>query len=558
MISRSRMRTVASLSSWLALSVFLGAALAGESQPMVMLGPMPDPDRPRVVDSTADHSRFEELKEKKFRKARDVTRACLGCHNEGAKQLHQTKHWTWEYSNSDTGQELGARNIINNFFMSTASNEASCSHCHIGSGWKGNRIDLDREDNVDCLTCHDTTGEYAFKKFHTARGNCVVCHEEVPETPGDNKRKVDLNRLAQQVGPTSRRTCGSCHFLGGGGINVKHGDLDSSLTRPGRDLDVHMDAEGLDFTCTVCHSTDQHAVRGSRYYQQENDVVGETVPGRLPTRRSSCRSCHGDRPMHDEKLNDHTDKLACQTCHIPRIARGGYSTKVMWDWSAAGKLDANGEPYLEKDDHGREVYSTQRGTSRWAEDLVPEYVWRNGAVTYTLLSDTIDPRSTVPINTFDGHANDPDSRIWPVKVMRGRQPYDKARDSLLAVNLFAVHRSAKDDDPFWRSLDWARAARVGMEQRGLEFSGEVGFVETSMLWPVNHMVAPAAQALSCADCHQEPGRLDAVQGVYIPGRSRVPWIDWIGWLMVVGTGAGVAGHGFLRTIMHTRRKRNNV
>jgi octaheme c-type cytochrome (tetrathionate reductase family) len=513
----------------------------------IILGPMPDMSQPRINGSTADHSRFDVLK-KKFRKVRDVNNACLSCHNEGARQIHKTKHWTWEYDNSATGQKLGARHVINNFFMSTASNEASCSHCHIGSGWKGNKFDFSREENVDCLTCHDTTGKYAFKKFHTARGNCSVCHEEIPESPGDKKHKTDLNEIALNVGPTSRRTCGSCHFMGGGGVNVKHGDLDPSLTRPDHDLDVHMDAKGLNFTCTACHSTDQHAVRGSRYETEASDINGVTVPGKQSPRRSSCVSCHGERPMHDEKLNDHTDKVACQTCHIPSIARGGYATKTRWDWSTSGQLDADGNPFLKKDDKGNVTYSSQKGDSEWQENLVPEYIWSNGSAEYTLLGDTIDPGKTVSINSFLGGPDDPQSRIWPVKKSRSKQPYDAGNNTLVAVNMFALHRFANDKDAYWRNLDWQRAIAKGMKTVGREFSGNVGFVETEMLWPVNHMVAPARKALGCADCHSDNGRLKNIEGIYIPGRDTFPLVEWLGWGMAFASFAGILLHGLIRII----------
>ncbi|MGE0157523.1 MAG: cytochrome C, partial [Geobacter sp.] len=39
-------------------------------------------------------------------------------------------------------------------------------------------------------------------------------------------------------------------------------------------------------------------------------------------------------------------------------------------------------------------------------------------------------------------------------------------------------------------------------------SGKYGFVETSMVWSVNHMVVPKDKALKCNDCHGEKGRLD--------------------------------------------------
>ena len=37
------------------------------------------------------------------------------------------------------------------------------------------------------------------------------------------------------------------------------------------------------------------------------------------------------------KLNDHVASVACQTCHIPEIARGGVATEIDWDWRTAGK-----------------------------------------------------------------------------------------------------------------------------------------------------------------------------------------------------------------------------
>ncbi len=43
--------------------------------------------------STADHSKFAEL-DKNFESGPQVTLACLSCHTEAAKQVHNTKHWT--------------------------------------------------------------------------------------------------------------------------------------------------------------------------------------------------------------------------------------------------------------------------------------------------------------------------------------------------------------------------------------------------------------------------------------------------------------------------------
>ncbi len=69
--------------------------------------------------STADHSKFEQLKGP-FADGPAVTKACLECHTEAAKQLHKTSHWTWAFENPVTGQMLGKKNVVNNFCVATA------------------------------------------------------------------------------------------------------------------------------------------------------------------------------------------------------------------------------------------------------------------------------------------------------------------------------------------------------------------------------------------------------------------------------------------------------
>jgi hypothetical protein len=56
------------------------------------------------------------------------------------------------------------------------------------------------------------------------------------------------------------------------------------------------------------------------------DTHGIDVPGRDDLNRATCESCHGSRPHGAEindKNNDHTDMVACITCHIPYYAHGG-------------------------------------------------------------------------------------------------------------------------------------------------------------------------------------------------------------------------------------------
>ena len=475
--------------------------------------------------STADHSKFDALKQS-FASGPDVTKVCLECHTEASKQIHKTKHWTWEFKNEKTGQMLGKRNVINNFCISTQSNIAACSSCHVGYGWKDDTFDFTSEENVDCLVCHDTTGEYDKVKL---RGGKVS----------------SLSKVAQNVGPTSRTSCGTCHFKGGGGKAVKHGDLDPSMDAPDTFVDVHMDADGLNFSCSTCHTTDAHMVKGSRYAPTAKDVGGIDIPGKGDGSRATCVSCHGPRPMKDEKLNDHTDRIACQTCHIPHFARGDYPSKMWWDWSTSGKMNKDGKPFSDHDQAGNEIYNSKKGDFIWEQDVIPEYRWFNGTVIYTLPKDKIDPSKVVEINRFLGSADDPDAKIWPIKLMRGKQPYD-AGNNTLAI----PHTTGKDG--YWTQFDWQDALTKGMAAAGLPYSGEFGFVETEMSWAMAHMVAPAEEALECDDCHTKQGRMSGITGVYLPGRDANSWLDLIGFGILGLTFFSVLFHGLLRAFFNRR------
>lgn len=499
--------------------------------------------------STADHTKFDELKQV-FATGSDVTKACLACHTEAGKQIRKTIHWNWRITHPKTGQVLGKSKVVNSFCGAIATNYARCTSCHIGYGWKDESFDFSKDENVDCLVCHDTTDSY--KKFPTDAGH--PAYEDKPFPPGSNKiwKAPDLSLVAQHVGATRRENCGACHFYGGGGDGVKHGDLDSSMTNPPRTLDVHMGTDGLNFVCTQCHTTDGHDVKGSRYVSIGKDTHGIDIPGRDDQSRASCESCHGTKPHPatvNDKLNDHTDKVACQTCHIPFYARGGVPSKIWWDWSTAGQMTPDGKQIKKKDEHGYVSYDTMKGDFKWGENLEPEYAWFSGGMKYMELDEKFDPSTIIQLNKFNGSYADPEARIWPFKVMRGKQPYDKGNNTLVISHLFG-----KDADAYWKSFDWNRAIKVAMDAAGAEYSGEFGFIETTMHWPLSHMVAPKEEALGCADCHSKHGRLANLTDFYMPGRDKSDLLDLIGWLAVFGTLGGVTLHGVARILFRNRRR----
>ncbi len=366
---------------------------------------------------------------------------------------------------------------------------------------------------------------------------------------GKTYKPPDWNKVAQNVGRPTRDNCGTCHFYGGGGDGVKHGDLDSSLLSPDEQLDVHMDAEGPDFTCIRCHTTKAHKIAGRCYKKPAAKELKSLIEDDL-IERITCVSCHTDKPHKPgAKANDHTDKVACQSCHIPAYARQ-LPTKMWWDWSKAGRMK-DGKPYAEHGPFGKHSYHTKKGEFVWAKNVVPEYFWFNGGLEYTLLTDKIDSSKPVKLNRVMGSRDDPRARIYPFKVHKGKQPYDSKRNTMAALHLF----SPKEETAYWVSYDWQKAITAGMEYVGLEYGGEFGFVETVYHFPITHMVAPKENRISCEECHNREGRLANLAGFYMPGRDHHSGLDMVGWIGVVLSLIAVILHGIFRKIAGKKTQR---
>lgn len=431
--------------------------------------PRPDPwdhvPRPPVP---TDHGTFFE--DDALSDGPSVTRACLRCHEGAAEQVRATAHWRWEGEpvvvpghEGEPPLPIGKKNVINNFCIGIQGNWAGCTTCHAGYGWEDADFDFGRDDAVDCLVCHDRSGQYQ----KTKKG-----------LPADG---VDLKAAAGSVGRPTRADCGACHFAGGGGDAVKHGDLDGSMLNPNERVDVHMGRHG--FVCVDCHQTTDHAIPGRSLSVSVDDA-----------HRVRCTDCHPAAPHGDQRLDDHVRTVACQTCHIPSMG-ADLGTKTAWDWSTAGSADTErrvGDPH---------EYLAIKGTFTWSYGAAPEYGWYNGLADRYLLGEAIDPAGVTRIAGPLGDVGDDTATLWPFKVHRGRQPYDVGAARLIVPRTFG-------EGGYWHTFDWESAARLGAETTGLPFVGPVGFAPTEMYWPLSHMVQSADHALQCADCHGPCGRLD--------------------------------------------------
>lgn len=442
----------------------------------------------QTVNQHRDHLDHAAFFPKAFSTPQEVTRSCLTCHPQAAADFKKTAHWTWERETQLPGSEgktvhIGKKNLINNFCIGITGNWVSCNSCHAGYGWKDQNFDFTKSENVDCLICHDWTGSYVKGKYG------------LPEPD------VDLLAVSRSVGYPKRENCGICHIYGGGGMGVKHGDLDQTLVNPVAELDVHMGRAGL--LCIDCHQTENHQIRGVSFsvsVEHRNGV--------------SCEDCHPAVPHRDRRINTHLASVACQTCHIPSFARRA-PTKVEWDWEKAG------DGSRPEDLHH---YLKIKGEFVYAQEILPEYRWFNLTVGRYLLGDPISDEEPTVLNPPQGDITDGRSRIWPFKNHKATQPYDvKNRTLLVPVT--------SGEDGYWTTYDWPSALKKGAELTGLSFSGEFGFTRTNMLWPLSHMVTPKDMALQCSDCHwHEAGGTPRFNWtelgydgdpIHVGGRSRI-------------------------------------
>ncbi len=506
-----------------------------------------------------DHSKFAVL-QKHFETPQEVTEACLSCHNGRGKEFMKTEHWQWHKKDSVPGRgilDVGKKNLLNNFCVGVNSNEKLCSLCHAGYGYGDKNFDFHNQNNIDCLVCHDNTFKYKKSKPGTGPGT----------GSGMPKPGLDLNNIAQHVGLPKRSNCGNCHFTGGGGNNVKHGDLEKGLLKAGSNengkVDVHMGIgdHGQNMQCIDCHKTHNHQISGQLYTVSSSN-----------NNHASCEECHTTRPHKSKLLNDHYRTIACQTCHIPEYAKL-HPTKIVWDWSTATKLDKNGKPIKDKelDMHSYTFdgitysdvtveYDSKHGTAVLKKDVVPEYIWFNGTADHHLLTDKIEDTSKILVlNPLFGSYKDNirpadsahPSKIWPVKIMRGKQIYDPVNKLLIQPKLVGK----KGSGALWADFDWNASAREGMKYLGLPYSGKYAFIKTETYWPVNHEVSEASKSLTCTDCHNsDDSRLKNLTGFYLPGRDNMNWLDKVGLLFIILVLIGVSIHGTLRIVSN---KKNN-
>lgn len=432
-----------------------------------------------------DHSEFVQGP---FTKGQDVTKVCLQCHEKQADDFMKTAHWKWEGTPNHvkglekSTKEYGKKNMTNSFCTTIFGGEdsivhESCSKCHAGYGWTRAEFDFKDKNKVDCLICHSQKGNYT----RAAVG------AEIDEG-AIKKGSMNLELAAQSVGKPTLNNCGTCHFNGGGGDNIKSPGLDSTLLYADRNRDVHMastEKGGLGFMCQDCHKTTDHKIAGRSSMMAH---YTETV---------ECSDCHSDphaKSKNKAIIDAHEASVACQTCHIPLISKG-QATKTGWWWSDVGK---DIEPDEEFD---QDTFEKRKGTFKWNMNYEPVYAWYNGKIERYMLGDKVkDPSKPVNMTKPAGDINDKKAKIYPYKFYEGSQPMDS---KFKYLSTFQQYKE------LWVNFDWNQALINGAKSpEGLPYSGQYQFVNTQAWLSAPHEVAPKELAVQCGECHMGGKRMD--------------------------------------------------
>lgn len=416
---------------------------------------------------------------------------CIECHEDEARQMLNSVHMQWagptpELSNT-SGESLGkAKAGINTFCTYAVSSKSACYSCHVRAD--GNASHEPEMNDVDCLMCHNDSYQ---RKFISDPMNT----ETVTNIDGDQKtytfglvdmdgnyvtepdydkmpQGITMEEIAQSVHLPTKASCLRCHAKAGGGDWTKRGDMGLSSIDPDFNEDVHMSKQGADFTCTVCHSADNHKIGGRGIDLRQTEAPDP-----------KCINCHSESVHESRTLNRHASgQVSCQVCHIREFGKGG-ATEMSRDWSEPvwNPAFCSGQGGFV----GHEVKAT---------NVIPDYRWFDGTSYVYNVGEEIIPNAdgTYTMAKANGKAFDNNSKIVPIKDHWTIMP---------------LHESGQIIPPvimrMFMTGDFNEAVREGMAEQGM--TGDYTLVDTNAEMLITHGVDPKSKAATCIECHNGKG-----------------------------------------------------
>ncbi len=232
-----------------------------------------------------------------------------------------------------------------------------------------------------------------------------------------------------------------------------------------------MSPVGANMTCQSCHESFNHHILGRGLDIRENDRP------ELMTCLSG--GCHTSSPHTTAKLNDHTSRVACQTCHIASYAKL-ISTEMERDWL---------NPFWYQG-----LFSGQGGYKPEEIRLMhvtPTYAWYNGTSYVYALGQTLTQRPDGAYELGAPYGSVDDGQIYPMKEHTSNSAMHDATGALIP---WAT-------STYFFTGDYDAAVNEGMNYAGL--TGSWSLVDVHTFQTLNHQVDPTGNALTCGDCHAE-------------------------------------------------------
>lgn len=434
----------------------------------------------------------------------DGPSTCIACHQQDAYNMFGSVHYQW------TGPSPNVTNLttysgkadinFNTYCGSVVtSRRIACWSCHVGNG-KVPKMAVDPAQlaNIDCLTCHQDA--YRRKAAPPAVQLTYPGYDGVVRTwtlpvedaegnfqyvPDEAAMGISALTAARTVHLPTRTTCLSCHAYAAGSDCGKRGDISAETVNPPLWAEVHMSPQGQNLVCTACHAAGNHRLKGRGL-----DITTNEHPDRL-----TCTSggCHPFAPHQNTRLDSHTGRVACQTCHIPAYAKltstemRRYWLKPFWAPSMFG-----GQGGFKPEEH-REMM------------VVPTYRWFDGTSINTVLNQAAPPPAD-PLGAYEfalpnGGVNSPGAYIYPMKEHWSSSALH------LATGRFIPHSTFM----YFVTGDFARSVAEGQVRSGLTGAWKIADIHTYQT--INHGVEPAGSALACGACHSSlaggtPVRMD--------------------------------------------------
>lgn len=400
---------------------------------------------------------------------------CVSCHPSEADSILHSEHMQWN----------GKWKEVNTYCTAPEPADFACRSCHVSTG----KVQNNTINDTDCLVCHNDT----YKRALGPQTNVVTVTDWTGATKTYNfpvkvngdyqfQPRYDLMpagttmlSLARNVKAPTRLTCLNCHAKAGGGDGVKRGDLAmENVNSTNASLDVHMDADGANLTCQDCHVPQNHLIPGKGIDLRVSE--GGTV---------TCQQCHSSAPhTANAELNEHTTRVACQTCHIPRFAKAAVGTEMSRDWRNPhwNPAGCNGQ--------GAWIGYEVKGYN-----VIPTYKFWNGQSDIYNFGETIAAQNGV-YNMAKALGSINDGKLYPMKMHTSVQPIHNSTSRIVQYDVLWQFMTGKYEE----------AAARGVAFMGL--TGSYSWVTTSADQLITHGVEPKANALQCATCHDSNNQMN--------------------------------------------------